>query len=66
MMATTMGGSTIGIRKTVRSASRKRVRMFSSSAKPKPIKSCSATVQKESRACTQSELSSRESSGICR
>ena len=56
MIATTIGGSTIGIRNTVRSARNRPERMFSSSAKPTPISSCSPTVQNDSFACTQSEL----------
>jgi hypothetical protein len=61
MMATTMGGSTMGIRNTVRSASRSRVRMLSSRARPSPIRSCNSTVQNESLICTQIELWKRVS-----
>ena len=40
--ATTIGGSTIGTMKAVRTASRKREPAFSSSATPSPIANCSA------------------------
>ena len=56
MIATTIGGSTIGIRNTVRSARSRPDRMFSSRAKPTPISSCRPTVQNDSFACTHSEL----------
>ena len=61
MMATTIGGSTMGIRNTVRSASIRRVRMLSSSASKSPIRACSSTVQNDSLICTQTELCRRES-----
>ena len=55
MMATTIGGSTMGIRKTVRSASSVRERRFKSSATPKPSRSCRLTVQNESLSWTHSD-----------
>ena len=61
MMATTIGGSTIGIRKTVRSASRNRERRFSSRANPNPSSICSPTVHSESWSWTHSDPRRRAS-----
>jgi len=63
MIATTIGGSTIGIRKAVRAARTRPLFRFSSSAKPKPMTSCNDTVQNDSFACTHSELRNRASAG---
>jgi len=48
MIATTIGGSTIGIRKTVRNAWRRRELLFKRRANRKPSSSCKPTVQNES------------------
>jgi len=66
MIATTIGGSTIGIRKAVRTASRKRERMLSSSATPSPTRSCSTTVATDSLTCTHTELRKRGSTKAAR
>ncbi len=61
MIATTMGGSTIGTRKAVRNARIRPELVFSSSANPTPVPSCSTTVQNDSFTCTQRELWNRAS-----
>ena len=66
MIATTIGGSTIGIRNTVRSARSSPERRFSRNANPTPITTCRPTVQNDSFACTQSELPNRSSDSSSR
>jgi hypothetical protein len=61
MIATTIGGSTIGIRNTVRSASSARARTLSSSASARPSTSWRPTVQAESLSWTHSEAWKRRS-----
>ena len=63
MIATTIGGSTIGIRNTVRNARIRPLFRLSSSAKPMPISNCNDTVQNDNFACTHSELTNRASRG---
>src|SRR5690348_1647759 len=63
MIATTIGGNTIGIRKTVRTARISPLRRLSSKAKPTPMRSCKDTVQNDSFAWTHNELRKRASVG---
>ena len=55
MIATTIGGNTIGTRNPVRSASRKRDGLSSNKANPRPAASCAETPTTESSICTQTE-----------
>ncbi len=59
--ATTTGGRTIGMMKAARTASTPRIRVCSRRASPRPMRSWSSTVQKESRACTHTEFQKRSS-----
>ena len=55
MIATTIGGSTIGTRKPVRSASSQRDGLSSSSARPRPTAICATTVTTDNSTCNQTE-----------
>src|SRR4030095_1371046 len=66
MMATMMGGSTMGMMKRARIASRTRESRFRSSAAPRPRRSWTATVNTDNRSCTPSELRNRPSPGSSR
>jgi hypothetical protein len=61
MIATTIGGRTIGIRNVVRIASSTFERALSISATPSPARIWRRTVKSESRVCTQTELANRSS-----
>jgi hypothetical protein len=63
MIATTIGGSTIGIRKKVRANSTTRDCVCSKSASSMPSRTWNSTPQNDSFACTHSELTKRGSPG---
>ena len=65
MIATTIGGSTIGTRKPVRSASSKRDGRSSSSASPRPTAICVTTVTSDNSTCTQTERQNSGSEKAC-
>ena len=59
--AATIGGSTIGIRKTVRSAVSSRERRLSSRAMPRPSSTCATTVETDSLSWIQTDSPKRGS-----
>jgi hypothetical protein len=65
-MPTTMGGSTIGMRKPERAISRMRLDPFSNNATPRPTSSCRKTVATDSFTWIQTERVKRGSSAKSR
>ena len=66
MIATTIGGNTIGTRNTVRKAATMVEGMFSSSPSDRPMSSCDTTVTVLSFTCTHTDCRNRSSSGRLR
>ncbi|MCY1548311.1 hypothetical protein D9M68_844150 [compost metagenome] len=64
--ATTIGGSTIGMRNSVRAPSSTRDFPLSNSASPRPTSNCNTTLDADSLNCTAMEPRKRLSCSSCR
>jgi len=65
MIATTIGGSTIGTRKTVRIVSSSFDGLSSNNAIPSPISSCSTTVTDDNSTCTHTDRTNSGELNAC-